>query len=78
MRIDGRVKREKLSILVNSRSTHNFLDPSVARRMGYIAEQITPVLVSVVNGERLICREDCRKFSWRMYDYEFQADVYLL
>lgn len=78
MHVLVKVKRKVLNILVDSGSTHNFLDLYLARRMGYVVEQITPVWISVANGERLVCREFVRNFLWGMHDYEFKADVYLL
>lgn len=34
--------------------------------------------MTVADGEKLVCREVCRNFTWRMQGHEFNADVFLL
>lgn len=46
--------------------------------MGYVTEKITLVFMAVANGEKLVCREVCRKFTWKMQGNTFVADVFLL
>lgn len=72
------VKRETLNILVDSGNTHTIFDTQRAKRMRCVTMSITPVFVAVANGERLVCREVCRKFTWRIHEYEFSIDVLLL
>lgn len=78
MCVTGSVKRGSLNILVDSGSTHNFLDFYKAKRMGYTADQITPVLVAIANGEKLVCREVCQNLRWEIQGHEFMSDVFLL
>lgn len=78
MRVEGTVKRGSLSILIDSGSTHNFLDPYLAKRMGYKTITISPVFVAVASRERLVCREICQNFRWNIQGNEFQANVFML
>ncbi|PKI68034.1 hypothetical protein CRG98_011630 [Punica granatum] len=78
MRVMGVVDKKPLHILVDSGSTHNFLNENVRNKVGWPAESITPVKVSVVNGHELLCDKMCREFQWRMQGQDYRADMFLL
>ena len=50
MRIVGRYKRKPIHLLIDSGSTHNFLDLNIARGLGCNLQAIPSVSITVANG----------------------------
>ncbi|XP_074278160.1 uncharacterized protein LOC141601756 [Silene latifolia] len=78
MRVTGYIGKKPLHILVNSGITHNFLDLSLAKKMGLDLEKITPQAVTVADGNHLACQYVCKGFSWRLQNTEFKSDALLI
>ena len=78
MRIVGMVKRKPVHILIDSGSTHNFLDLEYAKTLGCELEQIPPQAVSVADGNHIACQHQCKGFTWSVQDKLFKADVMLI
>ena len=66
MRLRGSVGRKVLCILIDSGSTHNFINSRMARKLGCVMEYIHELKVLTANGMELQCSERCRKFPWVM------------
>ena len=78
MRIRGNIKRKALTILIDSGSTHNFLDPIVAKRTGCLIQTTNPLKVAVADGTKITSDAICRQLTWNMQEKEFQADLRLI
>ena len=79
MRVVGIVaNRYKIHILVDTGSTHNFLDVAMAKRMGCKVIQTKPMTVSVAGGKKLMSMGVCKDFQWKMNGEVFTTDVMLL
>ena len=52
MRVTGQVRKKPLHILIDSGSTHNFLDVNVAKKLGCKIEDMDLVSVIVADGAR--------------------------
>jgi len=78
MRITGRVKNTPLYILIDSGSTHNFLDLGTAKRLHYNIKKIPPLQVVVANGQHLQCAAMCKGFSWNLLGESFTTDAMLV
>lgn len=78
MRVTGMVGKCVLHILVNSGSTHNFLNVATEQLLSCQTTNISPIKVVVANGTELVCNSVCKGFEWRMQGYECEADVFLL
>ncbi|XP_077235247.1 uncharacterized protein LOC143877215 [Tasmannia lanceolata] len=78
MRVKGYIKHRQVSILIDSGSTHNFVDPGVAKRTGCKLETTLPFKVTVANGHEMRSDAICKKFCWVMHGSEFFTDVRLL
>ncbi|KAK9671838.1 hypothetical protein RND81_12G058100 [Saponaria officinalis] len=78
MRVLGSYGRKPLHILVDSGSTHNFLDLSLAQTWGCPMQQITPQAVAVADGNHLACQYTCKDFTWVLQGHSFTADVMLI
>ena len=64
MKIMGKIKRQPLIMLVDSGSTHNFMDQAVARRLKCPTRVITGIKVTVANGDVLKSQEVCESIMW--------------
>jgi hypothetical protein len=72
------VKNQALIILVDSRSSHTFLNSTVA---GRLQAPITPILalsVKVVNGALLSCSGEVHNFQWWIQGFTFQVNAKVL
>lgn len=53
MRLKGKIENQWLTILLNTGSTHNFLDPVVVERGRLVVDCIEKVKLKMANGELL-------------------------
>jgi hypothetical protein len=78
MRVTGLHKKKMLHILLDSGSTHNFLDFEIAKSLGCKLEAIAPLSVTGGGGHKLEAAYICRGFKWQLQQAEFTADVIVL
>ncbi|XP_026447251.1 uncharacterized protein LOC113347788 [Papaver somniferum] len=78
IRIEGASKKHPLTILIDSGSTHSFLDPAAAARCGGNLVPTASLLVAVANGNKMVSDAKCPSFHWLMQGHQFQFDVRLL
>lgn len=62
-KVEGRVNNRKLQILVDSGSTHNFLDITIAEKIGCTTKPIPPIRVMVANECEMACNRGCKGFK---------------
>lgn len=77
MRVEGHHGKKALQLLLDTGSTHNFIDASKAMKLDCKVESIPPMWVKVADGGQLQCNM-IRNFTWKMHGSEFTADVMLL
>ncbi|OMP06305.1 Retroviral aspartyl protease [Corchorus olitorius] len=78
MRVTVFVGKRHLHILIDSGSTHNFLDTNVAKKLGCKITQVKPMKVDVANGNSLACVAACKNLPWTLQGSVFVTDVLLL
>eukprot|EP00268_Persea_americana_P055677 TRINITY_DN6496_c0_g1_i5.p1 TRINITY_DN6496_c0_g1~~TRINITY_DN6496_c0_g1_i5.p1 ORF type:complete len:182 (-),score=20.15 TRINITY_DN6496_c0_g1_i5:3829-4374(-) len=78
MRVRGTVSPHPLVILVYSSSTHNFLDPMVARKAGLVINGNANLEVVVANGEKLSSEGRCVNINLTIQGLLITTDFYLL
>ncbi|MCI32085.1 hypothetical protein A2U01_0053297, partial [Trifolium medium] len=78
MRVTGLHDKKLLHILLDSGSTHNFLDLEVAKSLGCQLEAISPLSVTGGGGHQLEAAFICRGFKWNLQQAQFTADVIVL
>ncbi|KAK8935211.1 hypothetical protein KSP39_PZI012965 [Platanthera zijinensis] len=78
MGLVGRVRQEKVTTLVNSGSTHNFIHPDVAQKVGHLIDTGATFQVMVADGSKLQCQGILKGVEVRMQGYVERTDVYLL
>lgn len=55
-----------MHILVDSGSTHNFLDLNFVKKLGCKLEEVTAQAVTVADGNHIVCKHVCKDFEWVM------------
>lgn len=60
LKLRGFVKKKAITILVDSGSTHNFLDPSTAKQAGCIITRMDPLWVTVADGTKMCSKAECK------------------
>ncbi|XP_074277350.1 uncharacterized protein LOC141600986 [Silene latifolia] len=78
MRIPGQVGRKTLSILVDSGSSHNFIDSGMVKKLNLRLEPIPSFNISVANGGKLQCSHQVRNLKWRIRNTDFVADYFVI
>ncbi|GAB4836211.1 hypothetical protein Ancab_039524 [Ancistrocladus abbreviatus] len=79
MRVTGQVNGKTLHILIDSGSTHNFLDIKAAKRLGCKIERVNkPLPVTVADGNAIHSTSVCKQFKWKLQNTVFITDVMLL
>lgn len=59
IRIPGFVKKKAISILIDTRSTHSFIDSALAKSLQCSTEQTDSLLVTVDNGDKIVSSGMC-------------------
>ena len=78
MRVTVHVKKIAIHILIDSRSTHNFLDVKVATKLRCTMTIINIIRVDVANGSNLSCVAAYKGLTWTLQRTKFKIDVLLL
>jgi hypothetical protein len=78
MRVRGAVGRFGLTILMDTGSTHNFINVQVAARLGLKPTHTGNMRVIVANGEKLECTGVCAGIILWIQGEPFKIDFYLL
>ncbi|KAL2490851.1 Uncharacterized protein Adt_26479 [Abeliophyllum distichum] len=66
IRVPGLIKWKKISILIDSGSTHSFVDEGLISQLKYNTDQSKSLTVTVANEEKLQSNAICRPLVWRM------------
>ncbi|KAL2230686.1 UNVERIFIED_CONTAM: Transposon Ty3-G Gag-Pol polyprotein [Sesamum indicum] len=78
LKMIGRVGDKEILILIDSGSTHCFLDEKVARTLNCRIENTTPMMIRVADGSKLASKLECDQFTWEMQGKKFTHPVRLL
>lgn len=78
LKIFGKVKNSVISILLDTGSTHSFIDPQAARQFNSAIVHTNTLSVTVANGDKMECASKYVQFKWLMGGYEFVFDPKLL
>ncbi|GJX49659.1 reverse transcriptase [Tanacetum coccineum] len=78
IRFRGCVGKNSLHVLVDSESTHNFLDLQTAKKLGYRLRKICPLDVYVANGNVMTNLNECKGFTWVFQGVTYTANVMIL
>ncbi|CAM8934623.1 unnamed protein product [Rhodiola kirilowii] len=78
LKIEGMLHGERVVVLIDTGSTHNFLQGRIARHARLPIEEAKHLNVTVGNGEELHCEGSCKDVKLRLGNMLFHVDFYLL
>ncbi|KAI4303882.1 hypothetical protein MLD38_039466 [Melastoma candidum] len=78
MRVEGQYKGKTLQILIDSGSTHNFIDMGVVKGLGISTVSIKPVSVTVADGRSIKSSRSLQCFEWEMQGQTFTANFFII
>ncbi|XP_022888557.1 uncharacterized protein LOC111404064 [Olea europaea var. sylvestris] len=78
IRLLGKIGGIPITILIDSGSTHNFLNSKVASKVGIKATKPGAFLVQVANGNKMKSEGLCKSTCFTVQKIDFQVDVFLL
>ncbi|XP_070045243.1 uncharacterized protein [Nicotiana tomentosiformis] len=77
IRVTGYHEKSPLQVLIDTGSTHNFIDQAVARKLGCKADSIVEQSISVADG-RKVQTTVCRNLQWLLQGTTFSSNFLLL
>lgn len=78
IRLGGIVNNKSVSILVDSGSTHNFIQIEVAHALKLDISPIKPFNVITASGDKLKCEKVCKKAGLKIDDLKLEVELFLL
>ncbi|XP_022041106.1 uncharacterized protein LOC110943680 [Helianthus annuus] len=66
MKVVGTIGNKQLRILIDSGSTHNFVNESLAKKLKCPLKPIDSVTIGVANGNEIVCENYSPNFQWFM------------
>ncbi|PKA56087.1 hypothetical protein AXF42_Ash015572 [Apostasia shenzhenica] len=78
MVVEGMIKKKSIFILVDSGSTHNFVDPELAKATQCELEEITNFQVTLATGARYEVTQLAKEVVWKVQGHIFKADMMIL
>jgi hypothetical protein len=78
MRVGGYLGNLKVIVLMDSRSTHNFLNPQIGQQLGLKPKEVGWMNVTVANGEKIGCTGLCPAVLIWLQGEPFLVDFFIL
>ncbi|GAU30089.1 hypothetical protein TSUD_392450 [Trifolium subterraneum] len=78
LRVVGHVAKSPITVLIDSGSTHNFIQDRIAKQLGLKLEPAQEFQVLVGNGEELQCSYFCPNLAITLGSNKFLVDVFVL
>jgi Retroviral aspartyl protease len=74
----GQIGQKTVCALLDSGSTHSFVDPLVLRDQNITIEETHPLIVMVANGARMVTDSKCPALQFSLQGHDFSGDFRLL
>ena len=78
MKVTGKLKNKDITILIDGRNTHNFIDQSIVSRFDLQVVRDKTLQVMVGNGEKIDCSSLCLATTLVIQELSIQVDFYVL
>lgn len=76
MQVKGWINWIPVTVLVDSGSTHNFLNPYIAKKAGLAVQQGSTIEVAIANGDRMSCQGRCMGVKVRIQELSITVDFF--
>jgi len=74
----GYIKKQKVVILVDSGSTHNFINKRVAEKLNCFPYSVKNFQVMIANGGSINCGGKCHNVKVNIRDYNLTTTMYVI
>ncbi|XP_026383549.1 uncharacterized protein LOC113279048 [Papaver somniferum] len=78
IRVPGKLLNQDIFVLIDTGSTHSFLDSSLAEKLHLHIAPTGQMLVTVANGDTTVSHGVCPNLHWSMQGYKFDSDLRVL
>lgn len=78
IKLPGLIQKQKIIVLIDSGSTHSFVDPMLVHQLKLPTEAAPNLTVTVANGEKLSCDQVCKGLQWEIHGEIFEKDCRML
>ena len=78
LKIQGYIKKHKVLVLIDSGSTHNFIDKKLAARLNCFAYPVKNFSVMIANGGSITCGGKCHNIKLSIGDYQLSSAMYAI
>jgi hypothetical protein len=78
LNIVGYIKKQKVIVLIDSGSTHNFIDKILAKNLNCFVYPVTNFQVLVANGGSIDCVGKCHNIKLSMGEYNLEIPMYAI
>ncbi|KAJ7949788.1 Ty3/gypsy retrotransposon protein [Quillaja saponaria] len=76
MKLQGKVGKRDVLILVDSGSTHNFVSESIVQELHLMMQYVTPFGVQIGNGDIIRCNSICRNLDVQLPGLKITQDFF--
>ncbi len=78
MRLMAWIGKHEVSLLVDSGSSHNFINSAIVRKVGLKGTPVSPFDVKIASGEKLLCAEIVNNVKMNVQGVRVKADLHVL
>jgi len=78
LKLKGYIKNKKVTVLIDTGSTHNFLDIQMARNLNLFVYPVPDMKVMVADGKKIENVGKCHKVKLNIQDYNLTSEFYTL
>ncbi|XP_026383257.1 uncharacterized protein LOC113278706 [Papaver somniferum] len=75
IKIYGHLNKHHVTVLIDTGSTHSFIDATLISKLGLHVSPTGHMLVTVANGDNTISQGICHNLTWEMQGYQFSANL---
>ncbi|XP_070028563.1 uncharacterized protein [Nicotiana sylvestris] len=76
--VRGTIGNRKLIVLIDSGITHSFIDITRVKETGYQDRHCPPVIVTMADGNYVMCTSICTGYQWKMQCKPFQENLLII
>lgn len=77
IRMQGNIKNKLVNILIDSGSTHSFIDQTLVKQLGLVAEIIPPLSVIVADCNTKVINTSCKDVKYSIQGHTYATDLRL-
>lgn len=78
LKLLGRIKHHQIIILLDTGSTHNILDISVAKRLNIKVQDQSPIRLAIADSRQVSVSKHCPDLTWEMGEIAFTSDFLVM